>query len=183
HEQCNAPPGQCFEAQGTCGEDGKCAYAFKASTEPCNDNNSCTEGDRCDGAGTCVAGPAKVCINTTSACLEDVGECVNGTCRYDTLPASTKCNDDNACTDNDRCDGNGACQGTPKTCTTNDPCKVSSCVNGNCVLSNKPDDTACGAVDACSHEVCQSGSCVTKAKNVGQTCSGGDACREGTTCQ
>src|SRR5690606_34858569 len=112
HEQCNAPPGQCFEAQGTCGEDGKCAYAPRASTDACDDGNSCTDGDHCDGAGTCVATP-RVCDGPTGQCLEDVGTCVNGTCRYDGLPTSTPCDDNNACTDPDRCDGSGTCKGSP----------------------------------------------------------------------
>ena len=177
-EQCNAAPGQCFEAQGTCGEDGKCSYAPKPTTEGCDDKNSCTDGDHCDGAGVCVSTP-KACNGPTGQCLEDVGECVNGTCRYDPLPGTQGCDDNNRCTDSDTCDGAGSCKGTPKSCS-NPPnllCweQSGTCADGSCTYTQKQVGTTCGTGDACTAYTCNAaGQCVSSPK---VTCDNPGQCR------
>jgi hypothetical protein len=77
---CNSPPGQCYEAVGTCAPgNGTCSYAPSASTRACNDSNACTHTDRCNGAGGCggvgySCNDSNVC--TTDAC-DGAGGCSN----------------------------------------------------------------------------------------------------------
>jgi hypothetical protein len=45
-------------------------------------------------------------------------------------------------------------------CTTNDPCRQGSCVNGACQFTNKPDGASCtDDGQNCTFDVCKSGSC------------------------
>ncbi|HLT31116.1 MAG TPA: hypothetical protein VK013_13840 [Myxococcaceae bacterium] len=131
---CTSPPGQCHEEQGTCGEDGKCAYAPKSSGASCDDGIRCTENDVCDGAGAC-GGTEKTCgspLNTQ--CWDRDGACneATGACEYDQKPAGTSCG-------------------------TNTECSTSACNSaGACVATPVPDGTVCGGLDC---GVCAGGTC------------------------
>jgi hypothetical protein len=85
------------------GENGVCRVGTCASTGPtssqclgvpsaqgfaCDDGESCTARDQCDGAGTCAGTPTP----------------------------GVACDDANPCTKDDQCDGQGACSGTAYTC-------------------------------------------------------------------
>ncbi|HLT30797.1 MAG TPA: hypothetical protein VK013_12190 [Myxococcaceae bacterium] len=199
NEQCTAPPGQCFEAQGSCGEDGKCAYAPKSASASCDDGNSCTVGDHCDGEGACVSSPM-VCDGPSGQCHAEVGACVNGACLYAPKPEAADCTDDNLCTESDHCDGSGSCVGTPVTCDEppNFECwePVGAChaATGDCVYTQKPVGTACGSNTQCKASSCNAqGACVSSDINNGQfcnpatcaTCSNGvcgGGCPSGTHC-
>jgi hypothetical protein len=77
---CNTPPpGGCFEAAGMCQvSNGICVYTPRAQGVDCSTPNSCTEGQTCDGAGTCSAGTPKVCPAQTDC--KTASTCANGTC-------------------------------------------------------------------------------------------------------
>jgi hypothetical protein len=155
-----------MSSAGTCvPSDGGCYYApFDAGT-PCNDNNGCTSGEKCNGAGSCGSGFQKVC-NTPGAgqpCLVSVGSCMpaDGGCVYPPVDAGTACNDGNACSFADQCNGT-ACSGTPYTCTPNE-CQqqVPACAgDGGCAFTadNSKNGTAC-ALDASQLGTCVSGTC------------------------
>ncbi|HVW24391.1 MAG TPA: lamin tail domain-containing protein [Polyangiaceae bacterium] len=57
---CTTPPGGCYEATGTC-NNGACGYAARDTTASCDDGNSCTSDDHCDGHGTCVGTAVNDC--------------------------------------------------------------------------------------------------------------------------
>jgi hypothetical protein len=77
---CNSPPGQCYQAAGTCNTgNGSCAYAPLASGATCNDGNACTRTDRCNGTGGC-AGTAYSC-NDNNRCTQDTCDGAGG-CSY-----------------------------------------------------------------------------------------------------
>jgi hypothetical protein len=86
---CNTPPGECYQAIGSCGAGG-CTYAPEPGGTPCGSpsNTTCDDPDTCDGSGTCDPHPA-----------------VDG----------TPCSDSNACTSGDSCTS-GVCAGTPLLC-------------------------------------------------------------------
>ncbi|RYZ16461.1 MAG: hypothetical protein EOO70_04390, partial [Myxococcaceae bacterium] len=106
---CSAPTA-CQPATGLC----------KAGDLPegiaCNDNNPCTNEDRCS-LGTCV-GTALQCATGTASCRETTGTCNRdtGACDYKPLPVATACDDKLTCTTSDQCDVNGTCIGTPLSC-------------------------------------------------------------------
>jgi hypothetical protein len=52
---CDAPPGPCHVATGTC-FNGKCSYLPRDAGFACDDRDPCTADSACDGAGTCVGG-------------------------------------------------------------------------------------------------------------------------------
>lgn len=77
---CNSPPGQCYDAAGTC-SNGACNYPPKASGVACaNDGNACTS-DVCNGSGTCShpALPAGSSCGSGLLC-DGAGHCVDGAC-------------------------------------------------------------------------------------------------------
>jgi hypothetical protein len=77
---CNTPPGQCYEAAGSCAPaTGACSYPPSPSTRSCNDSNACTHTDRCDGSGGC-GGTAYSC-NDSNACTNDACNGAGG-CTY-----------------------------------------------------------------------------------------------------
>jgi hypothetical protein len=72
---CNSPPGQCFDAAGTCNpSNGNCNYPASPTTRSCDDSNLCSHTDRCDGSGGC-RGTSYSC-NDNNICTSDA---CNGT--------------------------------------------------------------------------------------------------------
>ncbi len=77
---CNTPPGQCYETAGSCNpSDASCTYSPSPTTRACNDANTCTHTDRCNGVGGC-SGTAYSC-NDANACTSDTCD-GNGGCSY-----------------------------------------------------------------------------------------------------
>ncbi|MFY0571887.1 putative metal-binding motif-containing protein [Archangium lansingense] len=110
---CNTPP-QCRDAAGTCNTTtGACEYPPKNTTETCDDGQPCTEGDKCNGSGTC-AGTPKVCNSSPGPCFEGTGTCdtASGVCNYAPKPSSASCSDGQDCTSPDTCNGSGGCVST-----------------------------------------------------------------------
>jgi len=153
---CNSPPGECYEAAGTCESgSGQCSYAPRAAGSACSpDAVVCTQ-DICDGAGACTHPPAALaapcddgqactyndgcdgngaCTGTPVVCSDGPGVCgaaraCNGTAQCtEVYPgASTSCDDGNLCSHSDRCNGIGGCQGTSYSCNDNDICTTDTC--------------------------------------------------------
>ncbi|NOK21129.1 kelch repeat-containing protein [Corallococcus carmarthensis] len=91
---CTTPPGQCYQAAGTCGG-GACTYAPKAAGATCNDGNAGTLNDVCNGAGACAGVPA--CTTPPSACHDSPGTYANGACTYPVKAAGTACGAGQVC--------------------------------------------------------------------------------------
>lgn len=143
-KSCNTPPNtQCYEAMGTCNKSsGECIYPAKSSSTTCNDGDSCTENDLCNGAGNC-RGTAITC-NQPSLCQEPNGMCVEGTCRYPPTAANTPCDDRSVCTDGELCNGNGACV----------PGSYLSCPDAYCARG------VCDPTSGCRQESCPPNLCI-----------------------
>ncbi|WP_309888113.1 hypothetical protein [Archangium sp.] len=156
----------CVSSAGTCvPSDGGCHYApFDAGTA-CDDNNGCSSGEKCNGAGSCGSGTLKVCNTpgTGQPCLASVGSCLpaDGGCVYPTVDAGTACDDGTACTHTDQCSGT-SCSGTAYTCTPN-ACQqqVPACAgDGGCVFTadNTKNGSSCD-LGASQTGFCMSGEC------------------------
>ncbi len=174
---------QCHVA-GTCDPaTGKCTNPDKPNGTACNDGNACTNTDTCQN-GLCTGGNPVVC--TASDQCHDTGTCnpSTGQCTYPNKTNGSSCNDGNPCTQNDMCQ-DGTCVGTAVICPAPTVCQVSVACNpstGQCVATNKADDTVCGAETACSQNLCRSGQCVTVHKSAGTACDDGNACTQTDTC-
>ena len=121
----------------------------------CNDNDSCTTGDSCQG-GQCLGTP-KDCSYLTTDCM--TGQCVAGNCIQQ--PKGGACNDGDACTIGDSCSGGQCVSGPVKDCTgLNDACNTGQCVNGSCL--KQPKGGACNDGDPCTlGDACANGQCVS----------------------
>jgi hypothetical protein len=124
----------------------------------CNDNNVCTQTDRCD-KGSCFFENPVACADDGNPCTDSACDPTEG-CR--TTFNTNTCDDTNLTTRGDRCDGAGTCVGTPYVCQPG-PCQVSSTHNGQgCDVVLEAAGTECSdgnnttRNDACSNE----GSCV-----------------------
>ncbi len=123
-KRCTTPPGSCFEATGSCGASGACEYTPRAAGAPCDDHDSCTTGERCDGDGACTPGEKKACASP-GLCEKPAGTCSSGSCSYlaDTGAACEV--DGNPCT-------RGVCQS-----------------NKTCVEAKAPDGTVVNGPEVC----------------------------------
>ena len=155
---CDASPGPCFEAEGTCRR-GVCHYDPLGEGEGCDEGDACTLEDTCDGRGTCRPGPPVVCDAPPGAeCLDETtsreqrahGRCVEGECTYEArdVPCESAC-----VAETGRCDI-GACAGVvceepPGDCFEAD----GECVEGRCEYAPKsPAGAECDDEDACTTE-------------------------------
>ena len=177
----------CEAASGTClPEPGDSGVA-------CNDGDSCTVDDVCDGAGGCAGGPMDcsgtedgdrcngtltcqfgvcaidpatvvVCGPSGDLCQASACDPAEGVCVLEPADAGTGCDDDDSCTIADVCDGSGQCAGTAKTCPDDsNPCTDAACSSADGLCETTFNDGACEDGDACTG---------------GDTCSGG-VCESG----
>jgi hypothetical protein len=118
------------------------AWSNLASATLCNDGNSCTSKDMCDGNGVCK-GTIYSC--TAGAC--DQSSVCDGTggCKVTPKVKGALCNDGSDCTSNDACDGAGKCLGVSYSCPKPADCQdtVSCDGKGGCAATHKPANTPC----------------------------------------
>lgn len=174
--------------------------------EKCDDDNACTDNDRCSGVE--CAGVQKEC-NDANPCTESKS-CDKATGCQITFKIGQSCDDGDACTVADDCGEKGACEpGNAAKCDDNNPCTDDGCdKKAGCNAANAKDGAACTAHPCAEIQVCQNGSCQkTKEKNCddsnpctsdscsangrigscehtgqGGACSDGDPCTENDNC-
>lgn len=146
-----------------CDEETKtCSYEF--NTVPCDDNDLCTEEDRCN-MGKCVGGVFVVCkddnpctidtCNAESGCVfTPIQDCV--LCGTD-----LECDDFNLCT-KDWCDlVEGVCRRLPISCDDANPCTDDTC-NPATGCGHTPNNALCEDGDNCTlGDRCDGGICVS----------------------
>jgi len=173
---------------------------------PCLDQDVCTVGDTCDGAGNCVSGPVRSCDDgdpcTADVCSQNMqlpwptDGCVHtdNLCQPDcSNPANEgqPCSDLDACT-TATCQG-GACVATPIQCDDGNPCNgYSQCqaTGGDsdygCVDSAPPLTCGCDPVDCDDGNPCTDDGCdpTGACENVpnAASCDDGNACTVSDVC-
>lgn len=170
--------GECLGSARDCADDaGACQVAVTCDEENdacvindapfgtgCDDGLFCTEGDTCDGLGTCQ-GSVRNCGIALGvlgdcqipSCDEAAGQCVAGN-----APLGTSCSDTDNCTTGDQCDGAGTCGGAPVVCGgVGDDCTEDVC---------NPVTGLCGPQSLTSGEVCALGDAGTGTCNVSGVC-------------
>lgn len=142
----------------------------------CSDDDRCTTGDTCDGAGFCVAESPAAC-DDDNPCTEDSCDASWG-CEH--TPIGGPCNDESLCTTQDACQF-GQCRGLALTCNDQNACTTDSCdpLLGCQFLAVRCDDLnpcttdTCDPALGCVHTP-RMGSC-----DDGLACTVGDACDAG----
>ncbi len=128
-------------------------YSF--NTAPCDDNNTCTEGDTCKD-GVCT-GTGDLDCNDQNPCTKDI--CLpDGGCVYEDL-FDQVCDDGDPCTVGDACLEGACAAGAPKDCDDLNPCTDDSCDDaGDCINAANTidcsDDNACTEGDHCEEGAC-----------------------------
>lgn len=96
----------------------------------CNDQNTCTVGDRCAG-GLCVgtlAPDGTSCTDNNQCTVTDL--CFQGVCKGTLVAEGTLCTDGEPCTDPDVCHLGQCTPGPPASCDDSDQCTVDRCQEG-----------------------------------------------------
>ncbi len=156
---------------------GACTETTVADGITCDaDGSVCTVGDACL-AGTCTAGPQKVC-NDGNVCTDDACDPLIGCTK---TPNSAPCSDSNACTVADTCQGGACVSGVATVCNDNNPCTADACdpLTGGCLYpatSGPCDDgDPCTTGDTCDPlaGTCTSGApmqCISATKCANGAC-------------
>ena len=116
----------------------------------CTDN-TCDDGDACNGVETCDADTGDCVDGTAVECAE--GEiCVDGDCVPDGLCDGNTCDDGDACNGVETCDlATGDCvDGTPVECAEGE-----TCVDGDCVAVDPCEGIICADCEECVEGVCE----------------------------
>ncbi len=181
-----------------------CAPEYKAAGLTCDDGDSSTKDDACDGAGGC-SGTPYTCEPTQC----ETGSTADGQgCVVTYHGAGAPCDDGDVGTKTDICDGAGACAGTEYTCEPG-ACEATSQPNGtDCSVTYMAADVGCDDLDDATKDdvcdgsgtcagtpfVCQAGPCeATSVPNGADctvvlipddtSCDDGDLCNGLETCQ
>jgi len=123
-----------------------------AASAPCPDGLWCNGDETCDGAGSCQAGVAPVCVDGVACTLDGCDEAADA-CAYS--PDDGLCEDGLACNGAETCDATSGCQpGLPPDCDDGIDCTQDACSEaaGGCV--HTPQDAACDDGDDCTAERC-----------------------------
>lgn len=166
-------PGTCVEAR--C-DTGACVLLPRDASRPCDDENSCTTDDHCDGTGQCAPGTPVVC-DDENPCTNDACDPETGTCVFPVRSDGSFCGDPAAPCDGSVCTS-GECmtRTRPNGYPCNDdanPCDASECEDGECLFLPGPDGTPCDDENPCTeNDACTQGSCAGAAK----PCDDGDDC-------
>lgn len=142
-----------------------CEVKAVADGTDCDDGLFCTDHDTCE-SGVCQPGQPRICPPMgNDPCL--MMTCDEGAdmCTGTPSPNGTPCTSTDLCTENTICQA-GHCLGSPKDCSAlpvPDDCHVSGAcdpTNGNCLLEEAPDGTACVSGDTCeTNKTCTAGVC------------------------
>lgn len=105
---------------------GQCSNPSKADGSACDDGDSCTQVDGCEG-GVCVGGQPVVCEGVTQC--HGLGACDPGTgvCTYEEAPDDSPCDDGNTCTLQERCRAGSCVEAAKLDCDDGDPCTNDGC--------------------------------------------------------
>jgi len=165
---------------------GGCHHLPVATGGVCEDGNSCTVGDACDGSGHCLGRvqPAGTGCDDGNSCTsgdvcDDGGRCTGAS----SLPGSS-CDDGSLCTSGDTCvatsSGSIVCQGAAKDCADGDLCTVDSCDPSTGQCRNAA--ATCDDGNACTADACDAATGACQHANVSGACDDGNYCTTGDSC-
>jgi len=159
---CKGVPDDCddgkFCTKDKCDPQKGCSHPTLPNKTKCDDDNSCTSNDECEGAD--CFGDMKDCEDN-NPCTADGCEVKDGKCINDPQPHDKKpCDDKDKCTDKGICSA-GVCKGTAKMCDDGKACTIDGCDKAKgCTTKNlegacDTDDDACNGIGACKDGDCK----------------------------
>eukprot|EP00049_Salpingoeca_infusionum_P002869 m.60739 g.60739 ORF g.60739 m.60739 type:complete len:3550 (+) comp11834_c0_seq1:480-11129(+) len=159
---CNGTASQCQEHACVLSE---CILRNKTDGLTCDDGNSSTFGDTCQGGvcfgiNKCQGVECNAAQCTTSTCNPLLGVCV-----ATPVQDGIKCNDGIESTINDMCKS-GVCSGQPDpcfgiVCQESECLQAGTCVEGKCIHAAKPNGTQCDDGDFLTvNDQCTGGECL-----------------------
>ena len=162
------PPANCNTADkhcvtGTCtttatGTGFTCATQPKTKGTACEDGKACTEGDNCDGVGSCLTGKPKLCPGG-GPCVDTACDEATSGCVAKPKPKGIVCDDGQFCTQSEVCNGTGGCTGVVTPCMAS-PCGQAFCDESGNKCSNVPVPGCCQTTADCSDgKPCTNDSC------------------------
>jgi len=157
-----------------CKKGGGCI--FNNNTDPCDDGQKCTVGDKCK-AGKCSSGTMKSC-DDKNGCTQDACNIQSGKCAYNGVPfEGSPCDADGSiCTQADKCVSGKCTPGKLLKCDDGNPCTTDACDPQN-ACKFTPNNEKCDDGDACTiDDVCLKEKCIAKPKS----CDDGNACTTDT---
>jgi hypothetical protein len=127
--ECSISDQLCFQPQGVC-VDGVCEFAPKSAGAPCDDGDSCTVDEVCDGLGECVGEEVQCSAPNASG-----GSCADGVCSSLVCdPGWGDCNDDWSDGCETPLDTAQNCAGCGEPCTAGQNA-TADCSSGTCQRS------------------------------------------------
>ena len=167
---CSTPPSSqsCLRPSGVCAyETGACEFSPADTSITCDDGNSLTTLDHCQGS-TCTGSipcGATFCVPNNAQCGDVTCNPSNNTCGYVNAPNGKSCNDYNSSTVQDGCQngiciGRNLCEGV--VCNTVTPCGRQQCdyQSGMCKDLLSPDSTPC-LINNTVQGSCRKGICLS----------------------
>jgi len=151
---CAASATACSDAK--CKSTGASAYTCeqvaKDAATACEDGLYCTAGDKCDGAGKCVAGAALSCAAHSDACNTGTCDEAKDQCVKAPKGSAVGCDDALYCTAGDHCDGLGKCVGGAAVICPGGVCLDGACdeVGDSCGTKPAAAGTACSDKSVCT---------------------------------
>ncbi len=162
---------QC-EENGYCDPtSGRCINQHRPDDTACNDNNACTNYDRCQN-GVCTGTPSVTCQERICHVVRGCDP-QSGNCQYDPLPDGSPCSDDDPCT-SESCQG-GHCVTSASGCDDNNPCTSDSCGEAGCNHENLPNGTEC-SYGFCGFGYCHEGECTFSSDTFDDYCQDNNPC-------
>ncbi len=149
---------------------GKCVVKSKNEGAPCDDDNTCATGKKCQ---------VGACQGTGTLDCDDKNACTNDLC----LPQSgcvheanaAPCDDANACTTGDVC-SKGACGGAAKPCDDGIACTLDGCDKSAGTCTHAADTSTCDDGNPCTSDTCDTKKGCAYGDKDGEPCDDGDAC-------
>ena len=136
----------------------------------CNDNNACTDSDKCFPSGVCEGAP-KMCNDNEKCTVDSCDPKFGCSTKFN---EGAQCNDGDDCTMDDVCTTSGACVGKAKSCSDNNPCTTDMCDPKKGCTYTQPNDKACDDGNKCTTgDTCQSGLC---SPGTAKVCDDGNSC-------
>ena len=149
-------------------ESGLCEKGVADVGTKCDDGSPCTQNDSCGGAGTCVAGAAKICPDSSDKCAENNCDPSTGACKVKAINQGLACNDNDACTFDESCKDGKCSSPFVVACDDKNVCTADGCdPKKGCIFAALPGNATvvCDDGSACTvSDFCLGGQCVAKLK-------------------
>jgi hypothetical protein len=175
----------CTTDSCTPGLNSTCQHTGLPLGTACDDRNSCSIADVCNGSQQCRG----TFLPLGSSCTDGNGCTASDTCREggicrgDFLNAGDSCDDGSLCTSGETCvdvAGTLTCQGAGGNCNDSNPCTQDTCNESTGLCAHSP--VSCEDGNSCTGDACDPSTGGCTRTFVGGACNDGDVCTTPDAC-